>query len=105
MIMLRIVHQAHVGQGGALAAALIEGNRRIAEALELPGRWRVLTDRTGPWDTVVFEVDLESLAAFDEVRSRIFASPEFGEMMARTQGMVASGSTEFYAVEAEFSRS
>lgn len=101
MIMLRIEYQAQVGQGGALATALIEGNRRITEALDLPGRWRVLTDRTGPWDRVVFEVEMESLAAFEATRPRIFASPEFGEMFARIQGMVASGSTEFYAVEAD----
>jgi hypothetical protein len=104
MIIVRIVRQAHVGQGASLAAALTEGNRQLSEGLDLPHRWRVLTDRTGQQDTVVFEAELESLANFEEVRARIFASPQFAELTARTQGLVASGTTEIYAVEAESSR-
>jgi hypothetical protein len=101
MIVVRTVFRAHFGQAGALAAAMVEGNQQFAQATGRQERWRVLTDRSGPFDTVVFEVEVESMAEWERTRDEVFSNPEFQSLMARTQGMVAEGSAEFYYIEGQ----
>jgi hypothetical protein len=71
MIVVRTVFQAQFGQGGKLAARFVEGYRRYAEEMGpqpgAQGRWRILTDLAGGFDTVVFESEAESLADGDWV--------------------------------------
>jgi hypothetical protein len=61
----------------------------------------VLTDLSGSFDTVVLEVESESLAEWEQVRARLFQAQSFRESMARTQGMIVSGRNELFTIEAE----
>jgi hypothetical protein len=105
MIIARTVFQAAFGKGGELAAHMAAGNARLAEEIgrQLGGqqRWRVLTDLSGAFDTVVFEVEVESLAAWEQGRAAMFQLPAFQEAMAQTQGLIVSGRNELWTVEAE----
>lgn len=105
MIVVRTVFQATFGNGGELAARMKSGNTQIAGELDriLGGkrRWRVLTDLSGAFDTVVFEVEAESLAEWERARSAMFQLPDFQESMAQTRDMITGGRNELWTVEAE----
>jgi hypothetical protein len=61
----------------------------------------VLTDLSGTFDTVVLEIEAESMAEWERVRAQLFQAASFRESMARTQGMIVSGRNELYTIEAE----
>jgi len=60
-----------------------------------------LTDLSGPFDTVVLETEHASLAAWEQERARMFASPEFQAAQPRAQEAILSGHQEYYTIEAE----
>jgi hypothetical protein len=66
-----------------------------------PRRWRVLTDLSGTFDTVVQEVEVESLAEWETLRVRLFELAAFRESMATMQEFVMSGRNELWTVKAE----
>ena len=105
MIVARTVFHGKFGKGGELAAAMSSGNEELAATMEklVGGRrkWRVLTDLSGSFDTVVFEVEAESLAEWERVRTAMFQMPEFGEAMADTADMIVGGRNEYWTIEAE----
>jgi hypothetical protein len=96
MIVARTVFQAKYGQGDALVALLKEGNEILAR--HRMGDQRILTDRSGPFFTVVMETEVESFAAWEESQ-KAFGDPDFGPWFERMMGLVESGSREFYGVE------
>ncbi len=53
-------------------------------------RWKVMTDLFGPFDTVVQEIEVASLAEWESMRSRLVASAAFVEAMAATPAPRAS---------------
>jgi hypothetical protein len=65
-------------------------------------RARVLTDLSGPFNTVVQEVEVESLAEWEQIRGRLFTDPEFQEFQASMDLPYESGRTEFYTIERVF---
>ena len=103
MILVRMVFQATFGNGGELARQMATG--MVAPGQQSPagaGRWRILTDLTsGPFDTVVLEGEWESLAAWEQARSQMFADPSFQESMSGTAALIESGHAELYTIEAE----
>ena len=101
MILVRTVMQAHFGRGGELAAHFAENNRRLAEEMGGSRHWRSLTDLSGSFDTVIFEVEAENLAEWEQMRAALFQTEGFREMMGRTQELVVSGRNELYTIEAE----
>ncbi len=105
MIIVRTVMQGHFGKGGDLAAHMAQTNRQIAEAMAAhmggPRRWRVMSDLIGGFDRVVFEVELENLAEWEQSRSVLFGLPAFQESMARGAELIASGQNELWKIEAE----
>ncbi len=66
-----------------------------------PGKFRVLTDLSGDFDTVVLEGVHESLAAWEQFRASLFASPEFQNSDDRSDEFIVSGRQEYFAIEAE----
>ena len=60
---------------------------------------RLLTDLSGPFDTVVQEVELESLAEWEQLRAKIFSDSEFQEA---GESPFTSGRAEFYTLEAAY---
>ena len=104
MILVRTVFQAKFGQGGQFAAQMAASNRQIAaqmaEQLGGPRPWRVLTDLSGLFDTVVFELELESLAEWEQSRAVLFQLPTFQEAMAQSVELLVGGRTEHWTIEA-----
>jgi hypothetical protein len=102
MIVVRTIMQAQFGKAGQLAAEFIQSGPQMASDLGLPDRrWRILTDLSGQFDTVVQEVTAESLAEWEQTRTKLFQQPSFRDSFARVQGLVVSGRNELWTVEAE----
>jgi hypothetical protein len=103
MILVRFVCQAKIGK----ASEVVAGFNQTAEIMRtLVGphvRARILTDLSGPFDTVVHEIELESLAEWERLRGIIFSNPEVQEAEASLSGVIESGRTEFYTIEATWS--
>ncbi len=101
MIVVRTVLQGKFGTGGKIAATLSEVSKAMMAGMGTPRRWRVLTDLSGPYDTVVQEVEAESLAEWETMRVKLFELGAFRESMATMQELVASGRNELWTIEAE----
>ncbi len=94
MMLVRDVFQAKYGQSDALVAL-------FQEARQLwPGQYagRILTDASGPFFTVIVETEVDSLAAWEQRITEVFARPEFGEWFSRMPALVESGRREFCTI-------
>ncbi len=95
MILVRDVFQAKYGKGGELVALFKEAGKMWPQNYA----FRVLTDASGPFFTVVTETDVPSLAEWEKRSAEIFSHPDFGKWFARMEPLVESGRREFYNVE------
>ena len=98
MLVARQVFQAKYGRGDELVALFKEFNSRMQEVGGTAPRFRILTDATGPFFTVVTEVEVESLAAWEGSFRESMARPWIGEWFGRMMPLVESGSREFYNI-------
>ncbi|MFN8591026.1 MAG: hypothetical protein U0031_06130 [Thermomicrobiales bacterium] len=96
MIVVRQVFQAHYGRGDELVTLFQEMNRRMAETNAAWPRFRILTDASGPFFTVVTEIDVESLAQWEESFHEAMNQPWMEEWFGRMVSLVTSGTREFY---------
>lgn len=106
MIVVRQVFQTKFGLSGPMALAFKDSaswTRDILGGHAANVRVRILTDLSGPFNTVVQEIEVDSLAQWEQSRVRLFSDPRWHEMQARMQATMpdalVSGSLEFYAVE------
>jgi hypothetical protein len=95
MILVRTVF--HVRQGYI---------RQVAEAMKQatadgPHRPRILTDLSGPFNTLVMETRYDSLAAAEQWRNAFFQSQEFKEREDSMPSWFEGGSTDYYTIEQE----
>lgn len=98
MIVVRQVFQAKYGRGDELVALFREFNERMSgEEGGFPG-FRVLTDLSGQFFTVITEVEVSSLSEWEGKFSESMAKPWIGEWFGRMVGLVESGKREFYNV-------
>ena len=65
-------------------------------------RVRILTDLSGLFDTVVQEMEVESLAEWERLRAEIFSNPDFQQSQASGELPFESGRTKFYTIEGTF---
>lgn len=94
MIVVRDVFQAKYGKGGELVALLKESQP------DLPvGFQRILSDASGPFFTIVTEIEVASLADWENLTAKVFGDPKFGQWFERMVPLVESGRREFYTVE------
>jgi hypothetical protein len=94
MIVVRHVFQAKYGKADELVAVFKEMRKwqpKIAT--------RILTDLSGPFFTVVSEVEVESLAEWERMMHEMFKEPKFGEWFGRTTALTESGRREIYTLE------
>jgi hypothetical protein len=61
--------------------------------------YRILTDASGPFFTVVPETEVASLAEWERLIAEVFSLPAFGDWFARMMPLVESGRREFYNIE------
>jgi hypothetical protein len=102
MILVRFVCQAKFGKASDVVAGFKRSNE-IARTVAGPNvRVRLLTDLSGAFDTVVQELELESLAEWERLRMVIFSNPEIQEAEASVPDLIVSGQTEYYTIEAEW---
>ena len=103
MIVIRLVMNVKMGNS---VEEVVEGAKRNAEMLqETVGsdiKMRILTDLSGPFNTVVQEMEMESLAAWEKFRAMLFSNPEFREQQANSPMPFEGGSTEFYTLEVAY---
>src|SRR5262245_16275327 len=98
MLVARQVFQAKYGRGDELIAHFREFNTRMREDGPDTPRFRILTDVPGPFFTVVTEVEVENLAAWEGRFTTAMARPWLGEWFGRMLPLVESGSREFYTL-------
>jgi quinol monooxygenase YgiN len=97
MIVARQVFQARYGRGDELVALFQELNSRM-QKVDGATRFRILTDASGPFFTVVTEAEVESLAAWEGSFRESMSQPWMSEWFERMVPLVESGSREFYNV-------
>jgi len=103
MILVRFVCQAEFGKASEVVAGFKQSGE-IARTLVGPHvHGRILSDLSGPFDTVILEIEVESLAEWEQLRVTLFSNPEFQEAEAAMPDVIASGQTEYYTIEASWS--
>jgi hypothetical protein len=98
MLLTRQVFQAKYGRGDELVALFRELNARMRDAGELMPQFRILTDASGPFFTVVTETEVESFAAWEQGFRESMDRPWMGDWFSRMVPLVESGSREFYNI-------
>jgi hypothetical protein len=102
MILVRIVCQAKFGKASDVVAGFKRSNEIVRTLVGPNVRGRLLTDLSGSFDTVVEELELESLAEWERLRGVIFSNPEVQEAEAALPDLIVSGQTEYYTIEAAY---
>ena len=100
MILVRFVCQAKFGKASEVVAGFKQSGEIVRTMVGPNVRARILTDLSGPFDTVIQEIEVESLAEWERLREVIFSNPEVQEAEAALPGVIESGQTEFYTIEA-----
>lgn len=102
MIVVRDVFQAKFGRGDELVQAYKEMFTQMEGGPGGVRGARLLTDLSGPFFTIVMELEFDSLGAWEEFRQQLFTRPEFGESFARSADAIESGRADLYTLEAEW---
>ena len=101
MVLFRAVLQAKNGKAVKELVTMLKGAASVippyqAEVLQM----RILTDISGPHNTVVIETTHENLAAVEAYRNAMFARTDVPEEADRAGDLVVSGYNEYYTIEA-----
>lgn len=100
MILIRFVCQAKFAMANEVVAGFKQTQKIMRQIVDQKKvRGRILTDLSGPFDTVVQEIEVESLAEWERLRVAIFSNPQIQEVEAAGSGSFQSGRTEFYTIE------
>jgi hypothetical protein len=104
MIVVRNVFQLKFGKARE-ALAIVKENvaiqKRLATRAGVDATVRVLTDVTGPFYTIVMELSVPSLTAFEQNSPRFMSDPEWQANYQKLHAFVESGSREIFTVVAE----
>jgi hypothetical protein len=93
MILVRVVFQAKYAKAGEIVNILKQDPPRDE-------KYRLMTDLSGSFDTVVLETEIESLDAYFKGMWEMFADEEMSASMRKVSEMIESGHREFYTIEA-----
>ena len=99
MILVRTVFHCEFGKAGEVVRAMTGNPDQMPESLRLPTR--VLTDLSGPFDTVVIETVVESIDDYQRRMQAMFADAAAMQQAGPFAGLVRSGHREYYTIEAE----
>lgn len=99
MILYRSVLQAKFGKADDVVAAVKQGLAALPVEQQQALQTRILTDISGPFDTVVVETTHESLAAYEQFRKATFASAGASREGSAVAALVESGRNEYYTIE------
>jgi hypothetical protein len=102
MVLVRIVFQAKLGHAGQVAAGMREGMEKMRGMSAMqPKHVRILTDLSGQFDTVVQEMEFDSLDQFMKNQEAMFADPRWRDIFSSSVDHLLGGSKEYYTVEYE----
>ena len=99
MIVIRNVFRLKFGKAREAVAVLKESRaieKRVMSGLESSSR--VLTDVTGPFYTLVFELTVPDLATFEKNAPRLFADKEWQANYQKMTPLVESGYREIFTL-------
>jgi hypothetical protein len=99
MIVIRNVFQLKFGKAREAVALMKESaaiEKRLMSGLEYSRR--LLTDVTGPFYTLVLEITVPNLAAFETNTPRLFGDKEWQAVSQKMAPLVESGSREVFSV-------
>jgi hypothetical protein len=102
VILVRFVCQARFGKAADALAGIRQSGQAIRAVIGPHVRIRLLTDLSGPFDTVVQELEVESLAEWEQLRARVFSNPEVQAAEAAQPDVIVSGQVEYYTIEEAF---
>jgi len=97
MYMLREIYTAERGK----APEVVETFRMLDQALEAAGGYtnrRIYVDYTGPMDTVVYQVEMESLDTYFAMERAVFDDPQAKPLIDAFNTNARSGHKEIYEV-------
>ena len=100
MILVRFVCQAKFGKASEVVAGFKQSGAIVRTLVGPNVQARILTDLSGPFDTVIQEIKVESLAEWERLRAVIFSNPEVQKAEAGLLHAIESGQTELYTIEA-----
>lgn len=95
MILVRLTFRVRQGKIRQMVDAMKQGTA------DAPNRPRILTELSGPFNTLVMETRYDSLAAAEQWRNAFFQSQDFKDREDAVPDAVESGSTEYYTIEQE----
>ena len=99
MFVIRNVFRLKFGKAREAVALLKEGlaiQKRVMSGLEYSTR--ILTDVTGPFYTLVLELTVPNLAAFESNAPRLFGDKEFQANYQKMAPLVESGYREVFSI-------
>lgn len=102
MIVVRTVFQTKWGKAQEVVAGFIKSGEAAQKILGQSIRARIMTDLSGPFHTVVQEIELENLAAWESIRSQMFSSQEFQQSQSNIDQYLEGGYTEYFTLEKTF---
>lgn len=102
MVLVRFVCQARFGKASEVVAGFKQSGEIVRTMAGPKVCLRILTDLSGPFDTAVLELEVESLAEWERLRGVIFSNPEVQEAESALPGIIESGQTEYFTIEAEW---
>jgi hypothetical protein len=97
MIVIRNVFQLKFGKARDAVALLKEGVA-LQKRAGLSFSQRILTDLTGPFYTVVLELTVPSLTAYESEAPRIMANKDFQANYQKLVPLVESGHREIFTI-------
>lgn len=96
--MIQVREVFHIDPAGMKEAkSLLPEARGIMARLGMPA-WRVLTDLTGDYYTLVIETQHPSLAEFEEGLRRGLTDPEWQAFYPKLRALIIGGRREIYDV-------
>ena len=97
MILIRNVFQLKFGKAREAMAVMKEG-LAIHKRLQAEGSSRLLTDLTGRHYTLVLEMTVPNLAAFEAMAPRVFGDKDFQANYQKLVPLVESGRREIFTI-------
>src|SRR5262244_619965 len=101
MVVVRNVFQLKFGKARDAVAVVKEGvaiQKRLAKTAGIDFRPRVMTDVTGPFYTIVLELTVDSVAAFEQGAPTLMGNPEWQANYQKLVPLVESGYREIFTV-------
>jgi hypothetical protein len=99
MVVIRNVFRLKFGKAREAVALFKEGiaiQKRVGAGVDVPTR--LLTDLTGPFYTVVLEITVPNLAAFEESAPRLMGDKDWQANYQKIASLVESGYREIFTL-------